>query len=262
MVLPLCIWCGYAVHAFGSVIPNTNAAKRGGAIGEIASRLAQVYAIGFPVTLLLLPFVCVHGLWRQKAPAVIWALLLWPAACIAFYLLNHTLVQTRYGLLSMPCMTIAVLWLLGRVARPRPFAVAAAAMLVAALFVIAWIVIPHVRNKEELRDRLSAVTTFITDNIPAHEPIAVFAIGQIEFESRHPLVDVGGITQPAVVPYLNDPPAVLRWAKSRGARYFLGDAPPEQGALPVFQVEVPYLGWTLRHARYNDREPYGLYRLP
>jgi hypothetical protein len=262
MLIPLCIWCWYALHAFGSVIPNTNAAKRGGALGEIAARLIQVYAMGFPVTLLLLPFVFVRGLWGRQTPSVIWALLLWPAACIAFYLANHTLVQTRYGLLSMPSMSIAVLWLLGRSVRPRIFAGAAATMLVASIAVVVVIVVPHVRNKEELRDKFTAVGSFINANIPAREPVAVMAIGQIEFESRHPLLDLGGITQPAVVPYLNDPPATLRWAKSRGARYLVAAGLPEPGAVPVFSVEMPYVGWTLRHARYRDREPFSVYRLP
>lgn len=262
MIIPLCSWCWYAVQAFGSVIPNTNVAKRGGAIGGIASRLIQVYLMGFPVTLLLLPFVLIRGMWWRRTPGVIWILLLWPAACIAFYLVNHTLVQTRYCLLSMPSLSLAVLWLLARIVRPRPFAAATGVMLIASLAVIVSIVIPHVRNKAELRDKFSSVSTFIRENIPSQEPVAVLAIGQIGFESRHPLIDLGGITQPAVVPYLNDPWATLHWAKSRGARYFVGNDPPEQGALQLLQVEVPYIGWSLRHAQYNVRQPFSVYRLP
>jgi hypothetical protein len=262
MLVPSCAWCYYALHAFGSLIPNTNAAKRGGALSGIAWRLVQVYAMGFSVTLLGLPFALIRGMWGRRTPGVIWALLLWPAACVVFYLADHTLVQTRYCLLSMPSASIAVLWLLARILRPRAFAVAAGAMLATSLLVIASIVVPHVRNKSELRESFAAVSAFIRENIPARERVAVFAIGQIEFESQHPLVDLGGITEPEVVPYLNDPRAVLRWAKGRGARYFVGNDPPEPGALPVFAVKVPYIGWSLRHARYSAREPYGVYRLP
>jgi hypothetical protein len=262
MVVPVCLWCGYALHAFGSVVPNTNLAKRGGAIGQIALRLLPVYVMGFPVTLLLLPFAGALGMSGRKTPGAIWALLLWPTACIAFYLANHTMVQTRYCLLSMPSMSIAVLWLLGRVTSPRQLAGAAAAMLLASVFVVVSIVIPHIRNKEELRDDFSAVSTFIRERLPPREPVAVFAIGQIEFESRHPLVDVGGITQPAVVPYLGDSSATLRWARSQGARYFAGSTSPEADAVPVFVVKVPYIGWTFQHASYLGTESYGVYRLP
>jgi hypothetical protein len=262
MMLPLGLWCGYALHAFGSVVPNTNLAKRGGAIVSIALRLIPVYALGFPVTLLLLPVAAVVGMRRRQTPGIVWALLLWPAACIAFYLANHTVVQTRYCLLSMPSMSIAVLWLLGRAPAPRLLVGAAAGMLLASLFVIVSIVIPHVRNKEDLREKFAAVSTFIRTNVPPHEPVAVFAIGQIEFESHHRLVDIGGITQPEVLRYLNDPQGTVRWAKAQGARYFAGNSSPEPGAVPVFDVDVPYLGWTLRHAAYGETQHYGVYRLP
>jgi len=245
------------------VIPDTNMAKRGGgAFGELLSRLVQVYAMGFPVTLLLLPFALILGMWRRSTPAVIWALLVWPSGCALFYLADHTLVQTRYCLLSMPSASIAVLWLLARVLRPARFAAISGAMLVASLLTIIWIVVPHVHNKAVLREKFSAVSTFIRDNIPAQEAVAILAIGQIEFESRHRLVDLGGITEPAVDPYLNDRVAVLRWAKTRGAHYFVGNNSPEEGATAEFGVEVPYIGWTLRHAQYRDTEPYGVYRLP
>jgi hypothetical protein len=231
-------------------------------MGSIALRLLPVYAMGFPVTLALLPVTGVLSMPGRKTPGVIWALMLWPVACSAFYLANHTMVQTRYCLLSMPSMSIAVLWLLGRVASPRQFTAAAAVMSLASLFIVVSIVIPHVRNKEALREDFSAVSTFIREHVPPREPVAVYAIGQLEFESRHPLVDIGGITQPAVVPYLGDADATLRWAKSQGARYFAGSGPPEAGAVPVFVVEVPYIGWTLQHAAYQSRESYGVYRLP
>jgi len=87
------------------------------------------------------------------------------------------------------------------------------------------------------------------------------AIGQVEFESGHSLVDLGGITQPEVVPYLNNPAATLRWAKAQGARYFLGPM-PEPGAQRTFVVDMPYVGWTFDHGKYRETQAYGVYRLP
>ncbi len=261
MMIPLGLWSGYALHAFGSVVPNTNLAKRGGAIGSIATRLISVYAMGFPVTLLRLPCVVVLGMRRRQTPAIVWMLLLWPAACGAFYLANHTQLQTRYCLLSMPSMSVAVLWLLGRAASPRMLVGAAAVMVLASLFVVVSIVIPHVHNKAELREKFSAVSAFIRANVPPGEAVAVFAIGQIEFESRHRLVDIGGITQPEVVPYMSDKQATLRWAKTRGARYFAATTAPEADAVSVFDVTVPFVGWTLRHSQYRETQPYSVYRL-
>jgi hypothetical protein len=77
------------------------------------------------------------------------------------------------------------------------------------------------------------------------------------------LVDIGGITQPGVVPYLNDPQATVRWAKQQGARYFVTGADlPEPGATPVFTSSVPYLGWTFDRVRQQGTDPLVLYKLP
>jgi hypothetical protein len=260
MAIPVALWFVYALHSFGTVVPNTNAAKRGGAFSEIATKLVQVYLMGFPVTLLLLPFVCLWGLRNRKTPAVVWVLLVWPAACVAFYLTNHTLVQTRYCLLSMPSLTLAVLWLLGRVSLPKVFSTATATMLVASLVVVVWIVIPHVSNKEKLIDVTSQASTYVRDHVPAGDPVAVMAIGQMEFESRHTLIDLGGITNPEVVRYLNNPVGTLSWAKSQGARYFVGRQ-PEPSAEQVFGSELPYVGWSLQRSKYQAKEDFGVYRL-
>ncbi|HKT73916.1 MAG TPA: hypothetical protein VJQ47_13575 [Steroidobacteraceae bacterium] len=262
LALPLAIWCAYALNAFGSVVPNTNMAKRGsGAIPELAMRLASVYLSGFPITLLLLPI----GLWqafaRRRTPLSVWLLLVWPLACVAFYLLNHTLVQTRYCVLSMPSLTIAVFWLLGDLARPRAVIAAAGVSLAAAVAVNALAGIPQVANKKLLRHTLSSISAYIRAQVPANAPVAVFAIGQVGFETQHPLIDTGGITQPSVFPYLRDPAAVLQWAQSSGAQYIIGDDLPHPGATIVFRSELPYVGWSFQRSLYQTTGNYNVYKL-
>jgi hypothetical protein len=261
MALPVLLWAGYALGTFGAIVPNTNLAKRAGADAGLALRLASVYALGFPVTLLLLPVVTLPRLGRGQFPAAITVLLLWPLACVAFYLANHTDVQTRYCLLSMPSMSIAVLWLLGAANRPRIFAGAVVAMVSGAAVVIAAIVVPHVANKERYGQALSQVAACLREQIPPQSKVAIFAIGQVAFESRHPLVDVGGITDRSVIPYLGDFDATLHWAKRQGARYYVTGGPPEPGAVPVFTMSVPFLGWTFRHSSYSSQQLLGIYRL-
>jgi hypothetical protein len=261
LALPVAIWCGYALHAFGSIVPNTNLAKRGGPIPELAVRLASVYLTGFPVTLLLLPVGLWHAFGRNRIPASVWILLLWPLACIAFYLLNHTLVQTRYCMLSMPSMMIGVLWLLGRIATTRAVIAAVAASLASAVAVNALAGIPQVANKKALSEIMSRISAYIRDQVPANAPVAVLAIGQIGFESQHPLIDVGGITQPEVLPYIRDPAAVFRWARRSGAQYFIGDTPPESDGTVVFAASLPYVGWSFRRSLYGTSVNYSVYKL-
>lgn len=262
MALPVVGWGVYAQHTFGAVVPNTNLAKQGGTLWVLAPRLATVYLAGFPVTLALLALCIVRPrLWRGS-PAAIWALLLWPLGCVLFYLADHTLVQTRYCLLSMPCLSIAVLWLLQNTGRKTWFRTAAVGMAAAALVSTALAVVPLVANKADGARAYTELSTYLHDHVPGNERIAVYAIGLVAFKSGHPLVDIGGITQPGVIPYLNDPPAVLRWARGQGARYFVSSNPPEPGATALFTTSVRYLGWTFNSSQQQTTQPLVLYRLP
>ena len=263
MALPLLAWCVYAQLTFGSPIPNTNMAKRGGPLAEIAPRLISVYAAGFPVTLALLPLVAaVRALQGKNVPAVVWALAIWPLLCVVFYLADHTMVQTRYCLLSMPALSIVTLWLIDSEERPALLKVSAAAMILAAFVSIAFTVVPHVENKKQGVVLFAQISAYVRDHVPQDAPVAVYAIGEIAFKSRHPLVDIGGITRPSVIPYLNDPKATLQWARRNGARYYIGGEAPEAGAVPLFTTAVPFFGWTFSQARYRTTEPLGVYQLP
>jgi hypothetical protein len=159
-------------------------------------------------------------------------------------------------------MSIAVLWLLGALRRPRIFAGAVAAMVLGAAAVIGTIVVPHIANKERYSRALSDVASHLREQIPPRSAVAVFAIGQIAFEGRHLLVDTGGITDPSVIPYIGNSDATLRWAKARGARYYITAAPPEPGAVQVFARRVPFIGWTFHHSLYSTQQPLAIYALP
>jgi len=262
MVIPLGVWMGYAQHAFGTIIPNTNVAKRGGSLSELTPRLISVYLAGFPVTIALLPVLATR--WRAvgRAPLAIWVLLVWPALCVAFYLADHTLVQTRYCLLSMPCVSIAVLWLLDASARPPWFRAGAVAMIAISLISTVLATAPLVANKARGVTAYSELSDYIRAQVPAGEPVAVYAIGQVDFDSGHPVIDVGGITKPGVIPYLGNPAATVRWAKEQGAHYLVGHAGiPEPGAIQLFVTSVPYLGWTFSGSQRRASEPLVLYKL-
>ena len=263
MALPLAAWCAYAQVTFGSPIPNTNMAKRGGPLPEIASRLASVYAAGFAVTLALFPLVAASRLLRGKrSPQVLWILAIWPLICAIFYLADHTLVQTRYCLLSMPCLTFATLWLIEDTDRPVLLHATTAAMVLVSLVTVVLTVIPHVQNKKEGVLRYAEVGAFLRDHVPQDAPVAVYAIGELAFKTRHPLVDVGGITRPEVLPYLGDTKASVLWAKRNGARYYISSDVPEPGAVQVFSTSMPFFGWTFSRSKYRSTSHFAVYQLP
>jgi hypothetical protein len=159
-------------------------------------------------------------------------------------------------------MSIAILWLIAQARRPQLFAGTVTAMVLAAILTIGLIVTPHLINKQKYVHVLAQVSAYMRDQIPQQAAVAVLAIGEIAFESRHPLVDTGGITDRSVVPYMASPPETLAWAKSRGARYYVTGAPPEPDAVPVFTVTVPFVGWTFHHSMYESQETLSIYRLP
>jgi hypothetical protein len=260
MALPTLMWAAYAFQSFGSVVPTTNAAKRGGNLLAVLAKLIPVYLVGFAAILATLPFV-VKRLGRPGVPAAIWVLLLWPLACCAFYLVDHTAVQTRYCLLSMPSLAMAVLWLLEESAPPILARRVAAMMVAISVATVALIVFPHVANKVRLVRNVSSAAEFIRDEVPADSPVAVYSIGQLAFEGRHPLIDIGGITRPDVLPNLGDLPATIRWAKAQGARYYIGGDPPDSTAVRVFSYSEPFLGWTFSRSKYATSTTTGIYRL-
>ena len=261
--LPVLLWCVYAQLTFGSPIPNTNMAKRGGPLGVIALRLASVYAAGFLVTLVSFPLVVLVRLLRgERAPPAVWILAAWPLLCVVFYLADHTLVQTRYCLLSMPCLSLLTLWMLEDSGRPLASGLATGTMVLVSLLTVGLTVIPHVQNKKEFVRLYADLGRYVQNSVPKDAPVAVYAIGELAFKSGHPLVDVGGITRPSVIPYMNDPKATLAWAKRNGARYYVSPQPPEAGAVPVYSSTVPFLGWTFKHSTYGATEPLNVYRLP
>jgi len=262
VVLPVITWCTYALHTFGSIIPNTNAAKRGVSLGQVGERLVLVYAVGFPVALALLPVLALRASRPAVVPPGVWVLLLWPLLCIGFYLADHTLVQTRYCLLSMPCVTTATLWWLAVSGRESLWRGAIAATVLISGLLILLTVVPHVANKKAGVQAFTAMSAYVHEKVPAEEPVAVYAIGLFAFKSRHPIVDLGGITQPGAVSYATGQAGMLLWAKRNHARYFVSSSPPEPGAVSVFATRVPFLGWTLDTAQYRTLDPLVLYRLP
>jgi hypothetical protein len=154
-----------------------------------------------------------------------------------------------------------VLWLSAR-AGSAWLKGATVAMTLCASAVVALVVVPHVANKIAYSRALSREAAYLREQIPPDAPVAVFAIGQIAFESNHPLVDVGGITDPSVTPYLGNPDATLRWARARGARYFITGGMPEPGAVRVFAAPAPFIGWTLHRSQYSMQHDLEIYKLP
>ncbi len=264
LTLPLAGWSLYSLHAFGHLLPSTVAAKRDAPGHSVLLRVAKVYLCGLPLLVagMALAPLCLRRC--RRLPLAAWLLMAWTAISTVFYIANHTYVQTRYVLVSAPALTAVILAILAA-AWPRTARAMYAGALLWSAALSLLVVRPFLRNKA-IDCRASAeMASFIREHIPAAAPVAVYSIGEIAFLSRHPIVDTGGVTRPAALPYLNLPPdAVLEWAESEGAQYAIaaGDRPPQPGSVPILTVPLAFAGWEMNVARYAESSPVSLWKLP
>jgi hypothetical protein len=286
LAAPLVAWSLYSLHAFGHLVPNTNAAKRAAPADSVVHRLLNIYSLGLPLILFGLIAGILYLAVRPSAgrnsiriaitqafapsrsarphslPLPGWIFILWTAIATIFYIANHTYVQTRYILVTAPGLTIVVV-IAALAAFPRAGRVLYFAALLWATAISLVLVRPFLRNKAIDCDVSRDLALFMRDRIPPDAPVAVYAIGEIAFVSQHPIVDTGGITRPGAVPYLNAPPeAMLRWARSEGAQYILASDQPEPGAVAVYTVDERFVGWTLHTSLYATSTPLSLWKLP
>ena len=203
---PLAIWSLYSLHAFGHLLPNTNAAKRALPGQSVPLHLATVYAIGFPLILaaaiagvIFLLFrassavrslrSAVESVFRPRSERTeivlaAWIFIAWVLITTAFYILNHTYVQTRYILVSAPGLSIVILALAFSASRAAG-RIATTATVVVAIAVSLAIVRPFVWNKGVDCDAVRGLAMYIRTNVPPDAPVAVYSIGEIAFVSEH-----------------------------------------------------------------------------
>jgi hypothetical protein len=288
---PVLLWSLYSLHAFGHLLPNTNAAKRVAHAASVVRHLLSIYAAGFPLILCGLVAGILYLLLRPAAvrrslqeaiasafarpsgptptaaqpspslPLAGWIFLLWPLIATIFYIANHTYVQTRYILVTAPALTLVILVLALQTA-PRAARILYIAALAASLAISVITVRPLVRNKAIDCQTAKNLALFIHDHIPPDAPVADYAIGEIAFFSQHPILDTSGITRPDAVPYLNAPPtAMILWARSQGAQYWIGNRPTPDSIL-IYSINQRFATWSLRPARYATTTHIELWKLP
>lgn len=280
LALPLLLWSAYAMHAFGEVLPNTNAAKQAPPGTVVPLRLLQVTALGFPGVLLMavaLPL----GTWMRHAasqctsasspPARCWRglpytalpMTAWLVLVSVFYVANHTHVQTRYVLVMAPGLA-ALLWTSAMRQLPH-HAVARLTATCVALTMGASLGLtqPHLRNKIDLIASTARMAEHIQTHVPSQSRVAVYAIGQFGYLLReHELIDLGGITRPAASRFLYDEKARMAWARAEGARYFIWGEAPEADAELILEEPALVVGWHLQRHRYDEASPLRLWQVP
>jgi hypothetical protein len=271
---PILAWAVYAVHTFGRVIPNTNAAKRAPIGSSVPLRLLNVYSLGFPIILVGLLAAVVYLILsasnlKQRFNSLRsctvfiaggWVFVLWTAITLTYYVVNHTYVQTRYILVSAVGLSIVVLArLLTLSARTYLFCVRVSIFVATAISVLS--VWRFIGNKGIFVEVVRQQALFL-HQLPPNAPVADYNIGEVAFFSEHPILDTGGITRPGAIPYLNLPfNDLMRWIHSEGGAYMVYGDKPEPGAVLVLSQPFPFMGWSLDPRQYSKWENLNLWKL-
>jgi hypothetical protein len=275
LAAPMLVWIGYALHEFGYVFPNTNAAKQAAPGSSVLFRLLQVYGLGFPGVLIAGAWLAIQQAYtlsqgksrsnvasRPIFPAFTWPILIYFLMTSAFYVINHTYVQTRYiAVVATPLVGILGLALMRSIGL-RFFYVFASLSALLAILASILLAHPFIRNKS-LGDEISSqLGNYISSHVPKDAPVAVYAIGHIGFIISNPIIDTGGITDPSASKFLYSPLADrVKWAKTKGARYYINGEKPEDEAELILEIVSPTIGWSIDPDFYNQVKPIRLWKL-
>jgi hypothetical protein len=269
---PAIAWASYAVHTFGMVVPNTNAAKRAPPHESVVLRLFEVYALGFPVVLIGIALLAGWLLWRgrnegsaisvRRLPTAGWLLFVWTAIDCVFYIVDHTYVQTRYIFVTAPVLTIVILALAAE-CWPKIYRALIAFSLLIGVVLGSLSTWPLIRSKAE-NIRVMAELAMFLRTLPPDAPVALYSIGEVAFLSEHPLIDTGGITRPGIIPLLYDSTDDRRiaWIDSQGGRYEVIDHPPLPGATLVWSHDIPFTSWSLHLHPKREVDQLKVWKLP
>jgi len=278
LAAPLTLWSLYSLHAFGRILPNTNAAKRAAPTESVVHHLLSIYAAGFPLILCGLAAAILYLLLRPSAvrrslqnaiasafahppeptsaqttpnlPLAAWIFLLWP------------LIATLYILLTGPALTVIIL-LFALATSPKLGRMLYLAALAAALVVSLVDARPFLCNRVFNCQITQNLALYIRNHVPPQAPVASYSIGQIAFVSQHPILDISGITRPAAVPFLTVPPqAMIQWARTQGAQFYMAGLQPVPGAVIVYSANDRFAAWTFHPALYSTTTPINLWKLP
>ncbi len=254
----------YNLNLTGGLLPNTAAAKRSQAAalfelgyGERLIRMIVPLLAGGQMLLIPGWFVFVVNSLRRgetKHRAVRWLLIAWGIGLIALYAawLPLDMQHGRYVIPALPALITAGVvgtleWvrasrrsLMGRVSSGG---VSMSAVLVFAVFALFLGRETYVRDVAIIDGDMVTVAAWVAENIPEGTRIAIHDIGAVGYFAPRPMLDIGGLISPEVIPIIRDADALWRLIESSGAEYLIaypyqtpGENPHDPRLHSVFQT--------------------------
>lgn len=275
-------WILFAVIHFGTMIPNTFAAKSGTAftiagVGETFWSIAIILGASQAIPLLLvvagLPLVAKWFGWgkirSEQLP------MLWVVALVAFYSLQEVQVVSRYLLLTIPFLILQAMWVMSRIGGHRQLTLKKTAFLLGLTAVISLVqnqfvyqtrIRPHVNQFViGMNQAIKPIAFWLRENAEQDATVLAPDIGLLGYVSDRTIYDVAGLVTPEVrgtflgVPY-DTAMRERRYERVVNPDYVVHRSPSGGGIatdalVPVMTTEFPGLGVTKQDVQY-----YTLYR--
>lgn len=230
-------------HLSGTLWPNTFYAKQ----AEYAALLAQpltvrLWRVGTAPLVgaqaLLLPGL-IRGMARaarrglRGSAAAWWLPLIWAAATAAIYALRLpvTYQHGRYLIPVVPVIltygtggTLALLARIGRWGRTHGAPLLRAWALSIAVLFLAFLLLgarAYATDVAIIEGEMVAVARWINEHTGPDALIAVHDIGAVGYFARRPLLDLAGLVNPEVVPFIRDEARLMAWLEAQGADYLV-----------------------------------------
>lgn len=234
-------YLAFNLQQTGGLLPNTGAAKfrmvepllqqplpvrYGRVFAQVIVGPQAVWLIG------LIPYALL--VWQRPQKALWFMPLGWYAAQTLLYAIQlpAPMQHGRYFFPALPSLVfmgvVGLCWwwvaskrkMLGRVT-VRVVAFSSVGVALAFAGVLGWRA--YMTDVRVINEEQVASAFWIKDHVPPDALLALYDIGAVGyFAQRSDLLDVAGLIDPDVLPFLDDPEAVWAWMRERGAAYFFG----------------------------------------
>ncbi|MGD8395103.1 MAG: glycosyltransferase family 39 protein [Candidatus Eiseniibacteriota bacterium] len=210
-LLPVVPWLVYAAATFGTVVPNTFAARQdvNYSLAYVVVKLGKILASAYAVPLVAIVVALIAG--RRAAGGERWGRInLFPLLSIAlvlgFYVGARVSVGARYVLLVSPfILLLGYEVLIGALDTTRARRVLRGAVLVAIAVLLLGVQVIAVRFVTRwplgLDGHLFDIACFLRDETPPGAVVAAHEIGVLGHVSERPIVDLAALVSPDLTPY-------------------------------------------------------------
>jgi len=234
----------------GGLLPNTAGAKRAQADALFAlSYSERLIHVLLPLAaggqILLVPGLVVFGMntlrWsrddkdgQRRATPLRLLLLVWGFGLIALYAayLPLDIQHGRYVIPALPALITAgvlgTLELWSMISRGRNIIVRAGvqALMLGAVLVFAYFALVigrgvYIQDVRIIDGDMVAAAAWIQANIAPDQLLAIHDIGAVGYFAPRPMLDIGGLISPEVIPIIRDGDAIWALMRARGAAYLM-----------------------------------------